>query len=491
MLRILIKECILILCALYTYNRILNIDKRRDATYIIKTILFAVFLTGVSYLTVSYIPYHAVIVQIVISFIFLAVISGNFSVCFSSTVISYGISYCIYLIAGVITSVIFTIAQVDQSIDFIYPQICTCIIQTAITILLFRLKRLKRGMPFIQQSGSNTFIFYFSLIALFAFTVFSSNDGDLVYLIPVILVLFSALLVFISWKNRITKDYIKKIHVRQINTLQEEIKVQSEIITELEENIESLSKIIHKDNKLIPSMRIAVEEYLEHADSCPDMEQLSIKGRKLVQELDRIHLERKSCLSDYEVSGRKLISTNVVSIDSLMNYMLQKAKENNIDFEFKLNGDISSLIEHIISESDLNTLLADLIENAIIATGQSDRRNILTDMGITDEICFINIYDSGMPFPVHVLNNFGKKRTTIHKDTGGSGIGLMSTYEILQKYNASLVIEEYENNVMFTKKLSILFDSKKTVKIVSPRADMLHTFIKRTDFIIIEKNAPD
>lgn len=42
--------------------------------------------------------------------------------------------------------------------------------------------------------------------------------------------------------------------------------------------------------------------------------------------------------------------------------------------------------------------------------------------------------------------NLGMKRITTHKDSGGTGIGLSSTYGLCKKYNASFVITEDINS---------------------------------------------
>ncbi len=57
-----------------------------------------------------------------------------------------------------------------------------------------------------------------------------------------------------------------------------------------------------------------------------------------------------------------------------MAYMLQKAKAHGINFDLSVSGSVKYLVENVIGESDLNTLLADLIDNAIIAVKNCEKK---------------------------------------------------------------------------------------------------------------------
>ncbi len=67
--------------------------------------------------------------------------------------------------------------------------------------------------------------------------------------------------------------------------------------------------------------------------------------------------------------------------------------------------------------------------------------------------------NSGEFFNTDILLNFGIKKATTHLHEGGSGIGLITVYEILRKYKASFILDELDNNTLFSKKLSISFNN--------------------------------
>lgn len=111
-------------------------------------------------------------------------------------------------------------------------------------------------------------------------------------------------------------------------------------------------------------------------------------------------------------------------------------------------------------------LLADLLENAIIATKHSKEKNILVHLGILYQNYVIEVFDSGIPFESKTLKDFGIKRTTTHSNEGGSGIGLMSIYELMKQYKASFLLEKYNlEKSGFTKKISVIFDRMEQINL--------------------------
>lgn len=118
-------------------------------------------------------------------------------------------------------------------------------------------------------------------------------------------------------------------------------------------------------------------------------------------------------------------------------------------------------------------MLADHIKDAIIAINHTDNinRSILVRLGEIDGIYSLYIYDSGVEFEKETLSKLGKKPITTHADEGGTGMGFMNTFDTLNKYKASLVINELSepNKDNYTKVLIFKFDKKNEFKIDSYR----------------------
>ena len=170
-----------------------------------------------------------------------------------------------------------------------------------------------------------------------------------------------------------------------------------------------------------------------------------------------------------------------------MNYFRSKAADNNIEFNCIVAGNLANVVGDCVSVSDFNSILADLIENAIIATKCSNGHHIHAVIR-TDKLA-IDVYDSGNTFDVNVLANLGLKRITTHKDTGGSGIGLSSIYEFLEKYQASLIIDETKQiDSRFTKKISVCFNGVKEYRLITSRNNEELKIVYHREDVIIEHN---
>ena len=96
-------------------------------------------------------------------------------------------------------------------------------------------------------------------------------------------------------------------------------------------------------------------------------------------------------------------------------------------------------------------------------------------MGIKNNCYEFCICDTGIEFQIETLLKLGLEPVTTHKETGGTGIGFISTFETLKKCNASLIIDEKheESNNDYTKSVTIKFDGKSQYIIKSYRADKI------------------
>ena len=176
----------------------------------------------------------------------------------------------------------------------------------------------------------------------------------------------------------------------------------------------------------------------------------------------------------------------------MLKYMQSECTKNKIDFDLKINGNIHHMTNKYVEKETLEILLADLVKNAIIAINYSKNINksILVKLGIIDGIYSIYVYDSGIEFEINTLINLGKKPSTTHADSGGTGMGFMNTFDSLNKYNASIQINEIgkESKDNYTKYIAIKFDNKHELKINSYRKEEIEKLNNNKDIILENKN---
>lgn len=188
------------------------------------------------------------------------------------------------------------------------------------------------------------------------------------------------------------------------------------------------------------------------------------------------------------IKSTNLPKTNIEEIDDMFNYIQFECIKNKIEFSLELRGDIKYLIKNFINKNKLVTLIGDHLRDAIIAVNHSVKqyKNILVILGKVDDYYEFSIYDSGIEFEIEIFEKLGLEPVTTHKESGGTGIGFITTFETLRATDASLIIEEKnkltENK--YTKSIKFKFDNKKELKIISYRANDIRANLENNRFII-------
>lgn len=472
--------------------KLLNITSNKKVYLYL--LFFLLFVLPFVYLTRNYIaPFSILILVILLAFFVSNVLKSPFLLALTVCSISLAIVYSAFLIAALLVSPVgcsFDI-YLGRTTSDIISMFFIGIIQFLLITIPFKFQRLKNGMPFLQEKGASDIGSYISLSILLTASILSIREkATPILIIPLIFTLLCGLSILFWWRSSLTKRYQNKLKDNELEEMRNLIHEKNVQIENLKYHNDELSKIIHKDNKLIPSMEYAVRKYLLSAENTSSMDELMIHGQEILIQLETASQERKGILKDYETKNKVLPLTNIPSIDTLLSYMYQKAKKNHVNLDVSLSGNMNSFIDNIIAESDLRTLLADLIDNAIITSKVSLTKNILLTMGLSAGRYSIDIFDSGEPFHEDILLNLGVKQSTTHVNEGGSGIGLMTTFEIIKKSNASFTIEELTNNNLFTKKVSVCFDTLNQIRISTTRTDIKKSLSKRVDIIIMSDN-PD
>lgn len=486
-----IKYFAIILCSIYSYRKLLNFPSTQK--YNISMLLFTICLSLITSFFESFFPYTSVLILILFTFIFLTQTLHTLpEISMTATIVSYGMSYITFTISVAIIGIGVTSAfhLSFSAYNHTLLQTLTAFIQIIITPLLFHSKRLKRGMPFLTNKLHSMTLMLISILLLFTALLLSNSNNSDVYVIPFLFIFLLATFIYLSWKNNITKTYLDKLKEKDITELNSLLDEKELRIRQLEEENKELAKIIHGDNKLIPAMALAVKSFIQDTSALSPA--ASHTGKRLLEELNQMSANRKGIIHDQDFRCRVIPSTNVTSVDNLLKYMQQKAHEMDIDFNAAVSCNLRSILHKTITEDELNTLLADLLENALIATKQNCGHHVLLNIDLVEKFYVISIFDSGTPFSREVLINLGLKNYTTHENDGGSGIGLVTSYEIIQKHNASLAIDEYAlRSGLYTKKVSVTFNHMQQYALYTYRDSGETALLRqRADLLVIQKTMP-
>ncbi len=485
------KHFFIVICSFYLYRKILGFPKPAILEQFLEIVLAFIFATINNYFVINA-PSISIIFPILSIYFSLSLrshISAKLS--FIATIISYSFSYATFSTTSIPIIIFLYYLQFDKNqFSYILVIIISGILTYIILHIPFLLKRFKKGMTFLYSDMFLNLGTFISAIIIMCITFIKLREfpGDIVVSLQLLTFFLLGFLLLFWWKNQITKSYIEKLRKIELESLRQEIIEKDTEIQNLIENNDSLARIIHRDNKLIPAMENAVCKFLTDSALLSE-EEFHAKGEALTRELRELSASRAGILTEYQAKGQHIPITGVCSVDALFSYMQEKASSFQIAFKINVSTDLVSFTENVISHDDLSHLLSDLIENAIIATKNSAIRKIQLHIGFLADQPVIEISDTGEPFALEILQSFGVEQQTTHADEGGSGIGLMDIWKLKKKYRASLLIQEFDSDPdTFRKKISLTFDSKNHYLIQTYRAQELLMTLKRSDLYVLKNH---
>lgn len=512
------KDFGIILCALYCSKKIIGFKDERKKKMIsfIFSIILALLCIFVD-LYFAYFTFYFILISVYLySLVFLKILEINHIL---KIIVSYAISIIVFQISVIISSIIVYSLLLDYYERF--GQIVVFIIQIILIRIMFLFDGIKKGMPFLQRQIYLIPCVIISILIITVASVLNANDFSFSWIFVYLVAFVLIFMIYIYWRNAIKRAYIERTNIRDIDTFINKLSEAYIRIDELKEDNNRIGHILHRDKKLVSAMENDVESFMneilayldepaisEKLDDSQreEISNLKERGSKLIDDLREMAKGREGMITLQERSVEKLPKTNVSSLDRLFNYMQSRAYDNDISFHLSIGSDINDigeLFEKTISDDDLCTLLADLIDNAIVATKYNGGKQIMVNISrvseertsIIDRMKYnpkdiaIHIFDSGVPFTKEVLMSYGLEEITTHKDDGGNGKGLMKTYEILSKCGASLFIQEFDsNNGFYTKEITVVFNRKHQYLIYTGRSDEEISYIrKRADVMVIKR----
>jgi uncharacterized protein YdcH (DUF465 family) len=422
-----------------------------------------------------------IFILLALSFIFVyRLFATELTLCISVTIIAFGASLGFKFLASVITSIIWIILLPINPHDFIIFLILFTLHST-FALLFFHIKRFKNGLPFLYKINARSLGIILSVSIFFFYDVVSNTTYSFLVICEALLklTLFSVLLFFWT-KGNLSSLYLERQKTKELEYAYSIINEKDELIHKLQADNDKMAKIIHRDNKLIPSLENAVSTILDEVTD-PALKE---KSRSLKNELNELIKERSGMIFKSKPTSSSLPKTDLPLIDMMAEYMLHKAEGSGIIFQLEVSQAPLDIVPTHISEKDLCTIFADLIENAMISVRTTEVKSILVQLGLYDGHQTLSVSDSGIPFETKIIYALGKKQKTTYAGKGGSGIGIMSVFEINKRSRASFVLTEYAPEMYtYKKKVSIVFDGRNEYRIHSYRSDVLRKNGSRSDII--------
>lgn len=140
-------------------------------------------------------------------------------------------------------------------------------------------------------------------------------------------------------------------------------------------------------------------------------------------------------MEDFIQNPNEIVDSGNMEIDSVLNYMLKKARG-----ELK-NVTVNVMLPEKIRHSfDINVLLGNLLENAIEAAGQTEKKYLSVDITLKRGVLKIQIENSFLSENIVKEEQKGAETVfqTTKKEKEKHGIGLKSVRTIVEMYNGTM-----------------------------------------------------
>lgn len=162
-----------------------------------------------------------------------------------------------------------------------------------------------------------------------------------------------------------------------------------------------------------------------------DMKNHILALQALLQKRDWEEAERYlGSMQDFMTNPSEYIITGNESVDSLLNYKLQRAKEILRTVETRV-----SIPEKLALHSfDLNVVLGNLLDNAVEAACRTEEKSLKVQIGLEKGILYINIRNSCQG----IADGTVRHPETTKEDAPNHGIGLGNVRRIIEKYHGDM-----------------------------------------------------
>lgn len=218
----------------------------------------------------------------------------------------------------------------------------------------------------------------------------------------------------------------------------------------LEDN-NRMSKRLHKSKELIPALNSALTQLKTNNNSS------EFSG--ILEEIHQLCKEQLDESEQWDMQEKIFPPTGIHILDEQIQLYGIEAAKKGINLDVFIGVQLpETLKERQIKELDFLRLIGDLMRNAFRAIEKAEKENgnILLVMGCVGDIFQVDIYDDGVPFPLFILNEFGKRGNT----QGGTGNGIADMMDFMERHQATYQLTEYEESATFSKGISIIWNYK-------------------------------
>ena len=293
-----------------------------------------------------------------------------------------------------------------------------------------------------------------SMRALIMVEAFRRSDVQAVTMICVFLVILMSL-TFFFWLG---KEYRLIYHIRlqenELRLMERSLDCKEAYFKSLRSVNERLGALIHRDNKLIPSVMMSVRQAVCESGKPGDGSGFC----EAAETLGEIFAERSAVLSLYEAGVRDLPATGVTEIDAVLMYLSVRADSLGIRFTVRITADSGVIPEKKVERREWIAVLNAMCEYSF-SSSKGENRATEVMIGQEKGALYISVSDNGERFNRKQLKRTGKRRADSSSSGEEEPVVFIPLFRILRHSGAVLTVNEFPENKSFVKTLRVTFNA--------------------------------
>lgn len=357
--------------------------------------------------TVLFLKFHTVWINMVCNFIGISAIVQLYVKSFKSNLFVTSTIYMVNCGCDVAATSLFVNYQDGEAYNQIYAVIslfmifiCGLVVEKIITI--HKNIEIAQNIPLILIPACSIVV-----IGLLIYSDSYADTGLAIVSIGLLIINFLMLYLYNLLLNSISQKYETEMLKTQVQVYANQL----EVTLQGEERIKALRHDMkhHLNELMLMANRYDISEMQEYIDQM------------------KVFIQNPNELAE---SGN-------MEIDSVLNYMLQKAKKELESVTVKV-----VLPEKIMHSFDINVLLGNLLENAIEAARKTDKKYLCVHIALKKGVLRVKIENSFVDSNIIQKEQPGKDKIflTTKPFADQHGMGLRNVKKIVEKYNGTMMI---------------------------------------------------
>jgi signal transduction histidine kinase len=186
-----------------------------------------------------------------------------------------------------------------------------------------------------------------------------------------------------------------------------------------------LAAVSHEFKSPIASVRLAAETLIMRTDS-PDTERL---GRRILEDADRLLRMVDNLLDTTRLEeGRRTLAAERVRVEEAVAASVAEVAERAALRGVGIDVEVDRGLELVVDPAALETILRNLLDNALKACVAGDGKRIAVRAARTDAGTEIAVNDDGLGFPPEeaamIFEKFHRLGDELRRSMAGTGLGL-------------------------------------------------------------------